>query len=72
MTRDTIWLYKKGVVWGMIALVGPFALPFLWLSPHFGRTPKIVITLILIVLTLVMIYGGFVLKEMAVEYGIAL
>lgn len=37
---------------GMLLVVGPFALPLLWMSPRFSRTAKLVWTLVVILVAL--------------------
>lgn len=45
------WYFKT--FWLVIAFlcIGPLALPFLWLNPHYSRKTKIIISIIVIVLS---------------------
>ncbi len=72
MIDKSNWLFKKGPVWALILIVGPFALPLLWFSPHFTKTSKLYLTALLILLTLLMLYGGLMLMDLAKQYGIPL
>ena len=44
--------YRKAYVVSLLLLVGPFALPLLWRSPHFSRTARWVWTALVIGATL--------------------
>lgn len=72
MLQKSGWFLKKGSVWTLILLVGPLALPFLWLSPDFKQGTKIFLTLLLSILTLLFVYGGFILVDLANQYDIPL
>ncbi|MBF0428011.1 MAG: hypothetical protein HQL94_03750 [Magnetococcales bacterium] len=72
MTQEQAWYLKKSVVWTLILAVGPLALPLVWLSPHFSRTYKTVLTLLLLLLTAFMIYGGLMMRDKLALYGIDL
>jgi len=45
------WHLRPAAVITAILLLGPFALPMVWLSPAFKKIHKIVITIIIIFLT---------------------
>ena len=44
------YLGRAAVIWGLL-LVGPFALPIVWLSPEFKKNVKFVITVVALFLT---------------------
>lgn len=65
------WL-GKGPVWILILILGPFALPFLFLSPHFTRGAKTGITVALLVLMLLFYLLMVWAMETAQSMGIVL
>ena len=46
------WYLKPPAIIAAILLLGPFALPMVWLSPAFKKSHKIVITIIITFLTI--------------------
>ena len=50
-TQHEKWYFKTQ--WFVIAVlvVGPLALPLLWLNPHFSRKNKILVSIAIIILT---------------------
>ncbi len=49
--KKTAWFLRPFWVWVWILSLCPLALPFLWLSPAFGKWSKWVISFVLILLT---------------------
>lgn len=45
------WYLNPIFVVLMLMLLGPFALPLLWITPHFSKITKIVVTIVIILLT---------------------
>ena len=49
--KKTPWYLTRGaVIWGLL-LVGPLALPLLWMSAEFKKSTKIIITVVALALT---------------------
>jgi len=46
------WYYKTPALIAAFVIIGPFALPFLWLNPRYSRNTKIVASVIVIILTI--------------------
>lgn len=51
-TKPVVWYLTKKVVFFGLAVLGPLALPLVWLSPKFSRTQKIVLIVTTVVLTI--------------------
>lgn len=64
--KDNRWL-AKGPIWILIAIIGPLALPFLFLSPHFSKGSKVGISLGLLLFALLFSLLGNVAVEMATQ-----
>ena len=47
-------LNNRCAIVGMLALIGPLGLPFLWFSQRFSRRGKVVISVVFLVLTVVL------------------
>ena len=45
------WYFKTTTVGLLFLMVGPLALPLVWLNPRWSRIAKIVITIIVMILT---------------------
>ena len=58
------WYYKPFWVWTLILSVGPFALPFLILSPRFSKTSKWIISIITCIFTVYLAYTGYQAYQM--------
>lgn len=63
-------LLGKGPVWVMILIIGPLAIPFLLLSPHFSKKAKIGISLALLLLSVLFFLLGNIAMEMATSLGV--
>ena len=48
------WYFKTSSLVIAFLCVGPLALPLAWLNPHFSRTLKLVITVVVLILTYLM------------------
>jgi hypothetical protein len=46
------WYYKPASIIVAFLTVGPFAIPLVWLNPHFSRNKKIVITAVMIAVSI--------------------
>jgi hypothetical protein len=53
------WYYKPFWVWVLILSIGPFALPFLILSPRFNKISKWIIPIITCIVTVYFAYSGY-------------
>ncbi|MDD5729826.1 MAG: hypothetical protein PHN57_01665 [Candidatus Omnitrophica bacterium] len=40
------WYYKKSAVVTAFLLVGPLALPLVWINPKYGKVTKVIITVV--------------------------
>ena len=49
------WYLSRQTVWIGIILVGPFALPFVWMSPAFSTRAKWTLSLTTLVLTFLLV-----------------
>lgn len=65
------WL-GKGPVWIMILIVGPLAIPFLLLSPHFSRKAKIGLSVALLLVTFLFYRMIPIIREQAALLGVSL
>ena len=65
----TQWYFSTSVVVIALLSVGPFALPLVWLHPHYNRTKKIVLTVGVIVLT---IWCYYIAKDLYQELTLQL
>ncbi len=45
------WYFKTSLLVTAFLCVGPFALPLLWLNPHFSRKTKIIASIIIIIIS---------------------
>ncbi len=50
------WYYKNSTIIVAILLLGPFALPLVWMKPQYKLETKIIISIIVIVLTILLSY----------------
>ncbi|MDX1303636.1 hypothetical protein [Photobacterium sp.] len=62
------WYHKKSFVVLIIFIVGPFALPLVWMSPNITLKWKIVVTIGLTVLTYFTYQSYLEVKSMADDY----
>lgn len=69
MTDSVKWYYRRWFVYLLLAVVGPLALPLLWLSPSFSKKGKWVLTILLIVLTLYLMVATQQLVHLFKQYG---
>jgi len=44
----TKWYFSTTAVVILLLSIGPFALPLVWLHPHYKRTSKIILTIVII------------------------
>ena len=60
-TKQYPWYYTvPGVLLLLFVLVGPFAIPFLIKSPHFGKKSKIFLTIAVILFAILMIAAAVI------------
>jgi hypothetical protein len=45
------WYFKTSTLIGLFVVVGPFALPLVWMHPRYGTARKIIITVITAIVT---------------------
>ena len=45
------WYFKKSSLVALLLLLGPLALPLIWLNPRFSRTIKVITTIAVVILT---------------------
>ncbi len=57
----TKWYFSTSVVVIALLFVGPFALPLVWLHPHYKRFTKIILTIIIIGLS---IWAYFITRDL--------
>ena len=50
-TPKTPWYAKTSILVVSLLMVGPFALPLVWLNPYYSRKTKIIVSLIVIAIT---------------------
>jgi len=62
-SRKLPWIFSLQAIVLALLLVGPLALPLVWLHPQYKRTTKIVVTLIMIVTTIGCVYLLQLLSE---------
>ncbi len=48
------WYFKNSTLVTAVVCVGPFALPLVWWNPRFGRTAKIIVTVVTLAITWVL------------------
>lgn len=61
--KKTPWILEKKAVWIGIIVLGPFALPFLWLSPKFSLKSKFWISVPTVILMMLMLkFSGTALE----------
>ena len=67
----TKWYFSTFVVVIALLSVGPFALPLVWLHPHYKRTTKIILTIGIIILTIstigLTIWCSFIIRALYLE-----
>ena len=61
------WHLKPLAVIAAILLLGPFALPLVWLSPAFKKSHKIIITIIIALLTVWLVIASVRLYSIVFE-----
>jgi hypothetical protein len=67
--RKSKWYLNPIVVLLLLFFVlGPIGLPLLYRSPHFGRTSKIVLTIIMAIYTIYLIYETVVIVQMMLKW----
>jgi hypothetical protein len=49
-------------------VLGPVGLPLLYKSPHFGRTSRIILTIIVAIYTIYLIYETVVIVQMMLKW----
>ncbi len=56
--EEVKWYLKPiNVLLALFVVLGPFGLPLLYKSPKFNKLSKIILTIVVIVYTLLLIYG---------------
>jgi hypothetical protein len=50
------WYHKTSAIVLALLLLGPFALPLVWLNPQYKISTKIIVTIIVIVATVLLVY----------------
>ena len=64
------WYFKFWVLVLAVLLVGPLALPLVWMNPGLKKGMKILISLLIIVLTVWMVYASVeIVKTILKEIG---
>ena len=64
---ETKWYLKWWTVFVWLALLGPFALPFLWKSKDFNLFWKWFLTIAILVLTVVLTWSTFKLVKILID-----
>ena len=62
--NDISWYYSKTFVWILLLSIGPFGFPWLLKSPKFTRTSKWIIAILILILTLLPFYTGYLLAQL--------
>ena len=57
------WYFSLPALIGMIALLGPLALPAVWFNPRYNFLMKFVITIIILLLTVFLVYLMFAIYD---------
>ena len=66
---DGKWYYKTSTLIGLFALVGPFALPLVWMHPRYDISRKILVTVIVLIVTYVlMVAMGHAVESIMSSY----
>ena len=63
------WYYSKTFVWILLLSIGPLGLPWLFKSPKFTRVSKGIITLLILILTALPFYLGYLFHRMLENPG---
>jgi hypothetical protein len=50
------WYFSKSTLIIAILCIGPFALPLIWFHPHYKRSNKVVLTIIVVLITIISIW----------------
>jgi hypothetical protein len=67
--RKSKWYLNPIVVLLLLFFVlGPFGLPLLYRSPHFGKTSKIILTIITAVYTIYLLYETVVIVQSMLKW----
>ena len=61
--RPKKWYYSTPGLVVLLMIVGPFALPVVWMNPRFKITTKAVITVIILIITIICVYWAADLYE---------
>ncbi len=57
-TGRSKWYYKPvALILLLFFILGPFGLPLLYKSPHFGKTSKILLTIAVLIYTAYLVYA---------------
>ena len=68
--RKSKWYLNPIVVLLLLFFVlGPLGLPLLYKSPHFGKTSKLILTIIMIFYTAYLIYETVVIVRMILKWA---
>ena len=66
--EEVKWYYKPiNVILALFLVLGPFGLPLLFKSPKFNTASKILLTILVIIYTLLLIYGTFEIGRFTYE-----
>ena len=57
------WYYSTPGLVILLMIIGPFALPVVWLNPRFKITTKAVITIIVLIITIICVYWAATLYQ---------
>jgi uncharacterized membrane protein YvbJ len=52
----TKWYFATPTIVITLLCLGPFALPLVWLNPHYKTTTRLIVTVLIIVLTILLCY----------------
>jgi len=61
---ETKWYFSTFVVVVGLLSVGPFALPLVWLHPHYKKITKIILTIVIIGFS---IWGYFITRDLYIN-----
>jgi hypothetical protein len=55
-TQSKKWYYSTSALVGLLLVVGPLAIPVIWINPKYKFTTKIFITIIVLIFTVFLVY----------------
>ena len=67
---ETKWYHKTSTIILALLLVGPFALPLVWLHPQYKTATKIIVTIIVIAATALFVYlSAYIYNQLMSQFN---